>query len=280
MRLLPVPRLDLNRSILLVAACLVLALGCQPGMRIDAVVQTKSCTDDANTMVMKLHSTSTFLGYLFDGGTTNVLGIPYAYSNGNALEAFYLVQLNHVNLNEKVTVKFHAFVILANTLTVSLADVSFHKAAWYTYPTVPDCAVAHTPTFTITQPVPHRSAALALSDGVTVEVTNPNPLPMSLVSLEMVESPALLDPASLDWDNPVFNALPWQSAAPGGALLDAAGPPLVVNLPGTMTGQAILCRFVSVYNGMEVDCIMQASPSAALAVKSSSWGAVKALYRK
>jgi hypothetical protein len=110
-------------------------------------------------------------------------------------------------------------------------------------------------------------------------VTNPNPLPMTLVALDLVESPDVLDASSLDWDDPAFNALPWQAAAPGGVTLDAAAPPLAIDLPGTASGRAILCRFISVYNGMEVRGIMQASAGSPLAVKSSTWGALKALYR-
>jgi hypothetical protein len=279
MRFLPVSWINPNRLILLATASLVVALGCEPGMRIDAVVEARSCTDNAQTMILLMNSTSPELGVGFTGGSSNVKGIPQTYSDGSTLHTWIMTELDHVNLNEKVTVKFYSFVIVANTLTVSLADVAFYKSPWYTYPTVPDCAVTHTPQFTVTQPVPHRSGAIALSDGVTVEVTNPNPLPMTLVALDLVESPDVLDPSSLDWDAPAFNALPWQAAAPGGATLDAAAPPLAIDLPGTASGRAILCRFISVYDGMEVRGIMQASAGSPLADKPSTWGGVKALYR-
>jgi hypothetical protein len=265
---------------LLGAMFLAIVLGCEPGMRIDAVVQARSCTDDAQTMILVMNSTSPILSVGFTGGTPNVKGIPLSYSNGNTHQAWILTELDHVNTGQKVTVKFYSFVILANTLTVSLADVAFYKSPWYTNPTVPDCAVVHTPQFTITQPVPHRSASLAASDGFTLEVTNPNPLPMMLVALDLVHAPSVLDPASLDWDDPSFNALPWHSAPTGGGVLDVGAPPVVVDIPddGT-TGGAILCRFISVYDGMEVRGIMQASPGSPLATKKSTWGGVKALYR-
>lgn len=276
MQFLPVSWLNPNRSILLATTSLILALGCQPGMRIDAVVETRSCTDDAQTMILLMNSTSPILSVGYSGGSPNVLGIPLSYSDGSTLHTWIMTELNHANLNEKVMVKFYSFVIVANTLTVSLADVAFYKAPWYTNPTVPDCVVAHTPQFTVTQPVPQ--ARIAFSEGVTVEVTNPNPLPMTLVALDLVESPSVLEPSSLDWENPEFNALPWQAAA-GGATLDPAGPPLAINLPGTASGQAILCRFISVYDGMEVRGIMQASAGSPLAAKPITWGGVKALYR-
>ena len=114
-------------------------------------------------------------------------------------------------------------------------------------------------------------------DGLTVEVTNPNALPMSLVQLDFAEAPDALDASSLDWDDPTLNALPWQ--ATGGATLDVGAPPLTVNLPGSATGHAILCRFISVYDGMEVDVIMQANLSPPLATRNITWGGVKTLYR-
>jgi hypothetical protein len=267
-----------ERLLLTGAACAVLALGCGPVMEITASVTAKSCTDNAQTMRFFMQSTSGISAVNFAGGTPNVKGIPYGYSDGSTLHLWILCELLNVNRGDKVTVKMKNYVFVANTLTVSLADVAFFQAPWYTYPDIPDCAGVHTPQFTITQPVPNHGAAHATSsDGLTVQVTNPNALPMSLVQLDFAEAPDALDAALLDWDNPTLNALPWQ--ATGGATLDVGAPPLTVDLPGSAAGHAILCRYISVYDGMEVDVIMQANLSPPLATKNSTWGGVKALYR-
>jgi len=280
MRFLPDSRLKLNQPLLVAAVCLVLALGCTQTMPIEVVLDARSCTDDALTMGFTMHTTSLVINYQFLGGTPNVNGIPIVYGNNIQKDAFFLVDLNHAMQGDKVEVKYASHVELAPTLTIQLADVAFYKAMWNTYPTVPDCAVAQTPKFTVTQPVPPGSPARTSSDNLTLEVADPGPLPMLLTDLDLAEVPAVLPPEALDWDSPVFNALSWQAGAPFGATLDPSGAPMVLNLPGTTSAGAVLCRFISDYDGMEVRGIVQVDLSgAALKSSPSTWGAVKALYR-
>jgi hypothetical protein len=179
-----------------------------------------------------------------------------------------------------VQVKYGSHVVLAPTLTVTLADVAFYRQPASSFPTVPDCAVVQSPKFTITQPVPPGNAAPASSENLMVEVADPGALPLSIVALDFAEAPGMLPPDQLDWDAPAFNALSWQQEAPGGLVLDAAAPPAVINLPGATSAPAVLCRFISIYDGMEVRGILQVDVAGtALRTAPSTWGAVKALYR-
>lgn len=265
----------LNRFLFILGVCLVLALGCTQTMYIEASLEAHSCTDDAQTMSFVMNSTSLPINYLFLGGTPNVLGIPSLVGNPGT---FY-VALDHANKGDKVQVKYGSHVVLAPTLTVTLADVSFYKATADLYPTVPDCAVIQTPKFTITQPVPQGNAAAVAPDNLVVEVTDPGALPLTLVDLDFAEAPGLLPADQLDWNAPALNALSWQAEAPGGLVLDAASAPAVINLPGATSAPAVLCRFISVYDGMEVRGILQVDVvGATLETTPSTWGAVKSLY--
>lgn len=102
---------------------------------------------------------------------------------------------------------------------------------------------------------------------------------MTLLKLDLAHIPTALDPSLLSEDNPVLNALPWQSVIAGGALLDPAGPPLSTQFPDVMADGAVLCRFDSVYDGNEVSGIIQADLATPLATKLSTWGGVKSLFR-
>jgi hypothetical protein len=136
------------------------------------------------------------------------------------------------------------------------------------------------PQYTITYtPAPGSLLKAASPASLTLQVSDPYPLPMTLVSLELVESPTVLNASLLDWDNGSFNALPWVPATTGGAILDAASAPLAINLPDTATGAAVLCRAISIYDGMEVRGIIQINLSPPLATKLATWSSVKALYR-
>ena len=279
MRTLPFASLNRDRIVLVAAACLVLALGCQPSMLVDTVVTAKSCTNNAHTMTFELHSNCAINGAIFTGGTPNVLGIRALYANGTSQNMTVVSELDNAMKNDKVQEAFHAGVTIHGTVVMSLADLAFYQANWQSIG-APDCAVIQSPRYTVTYvPAPGTLLARAISPAsLSLQVSDPYPLPMTLVSLELVESPAVLDPSLLDWDNASFNALPWVSAA-GGAILDAASAPLVVNLPGTATGAAVLCRYISIYDGMELRGIIQVNLTPPLATKLATWSAVKALYR-
>lgn len=280
MRSLPFASHNRDRYfILLAVACLVLALGCQPAMLVDTVITAKSCTNNAHTMTFVMHSNCAINGAIFTGGTPNVLGIRALYANGTSQNMTCVSELDNAMKNDKVQEAFHAGVTIQGTVVMSLADLAFYQADWQSIG-APDCGVIHSPQYTVTYvPAPGSFLKRASPASLTLAVSDPYPLPMTLVSLELVESAAVLDPSVLDWDNATFNALPWATATPGGAIMDAASAPLEVNLPDMATGAAVVCRFISVYDGMEVRGIMQVDLSPPLATKLVTWSSVKALYR-
>jgi hypothetical protein len=272
--------LSLERLLLIAGACTSLALACQPAVEVDAVVSAKSCTDGAHTMIFELNSNSPLHNYFFLGGSSNVLGIPFVYPNNQNPEDWSVVtDLDNVAKNQKVTVKFETHIDVVNPVVVKLANVSFFKAGSNPTPTVPDCSQTQGPTFTITyiQPPP-GSAAQKAPASLTLQVSDPNPLPMSIVQMDLVHVSSMLDASVLDWDSAAFNALPWQPAFPGGAVLDPASGPISTPLPDSPGGGAVLCRFVSIYDGNEVDGIIQENLSVPLATKTATWGNVKALF--
>jgi hypothetical protein len=274
--------LSFERLLLLAGACTSLALACQPAVQIDAVVTARSCTDDAQTMKMEFLSNTPVHNFIFEGGSANVLGIPAIQPNGNNTgDTFVITDLANVKKSDKVSVEFKCAVDVHNPMVMQLANVTFFKDPSNLNPTVPDCAVAQTPTFTIlweSQPLP-GSMASSPASSLSLEVSDPNPLPITLLQLELAHIPVALDPSLLSEDNPVLSALPWQSVIAGGALLDPAGPPVSSQFPNVMADGAVLCRFISVYDGNEVSGIMQANLSAPLAAKLSTWGGVKSLFR-
>ena len=277
--------LSLERLLLTAGACGVLALGCAPAIQIDAVVTGKSCVNGAQTMKMELLSNTPVHNFIFEGGSSNVLGIPAVQPNGNnTMDTFVVTDLDNVNKNEKVSVEFKCAVDVHNPMVVQLANLTFFKQPSNLNPTVPDCTVTQTPTFTILwqstpPPVAPQTARKSDRPSFTLQVSDANPLPMSLVQLDLVHIPAALDPSSLSDDNQALNALPWQPAVVGGALLDPAGPPVSTPLPDDGSDGAVLCRFTSSYDGNDVSGILQINLSAPLATRVASWGNVKALFR-
>jgi hypothetical protein len=251
-------------------------------VEVDAVVSAKSCTDGAHTMIFELNSNSAIHNFYYLGGSSNVLGIPFVYpkSSQTTGDWFVVTDIDNVAKNEKVTVKFQTHADLTNPVNVWLAGVSFFKAGSNPTPTVPDCAPTVSPTFTITYIQPPPGAAQKATASLTLEVSDPNPLPMSIVQLDLVHLPAVVDPTILDADNAEFNALPWQPAFPGGAVLDPASGPMSTPLPDGPAGGAVLCRFTSIYDGDELSGILQINLSTPLGTRLSTWGGVKALFRK
>lgn len=279
MRTLPFASQSRDRLVLLAAFGLVLALGCTQSMQVDTVVTAKSCTNNAHTMTLELHSNSAINGAIFQGGTPNVLGIAALYANGTSQNMTVVSELDNAMKNDKVEEAFHAYASITGPVVVSVANLAFYQADWQSIG-APDCAVVESPQYTITYtPAPGSLLKSASPASLSLQVSDPYPLPLTLVALDLVESPAVLDASLLDWDNSSFNALPWVSAAPGGAILDAASAPLAVNLPDTATGAAVLCRCISIYDGMEVRGIIQVDLTPPLATRLATWGAVKGLYR-
>jgi hypothetical protein len=274
--------LPVERLLLIAGACTSLALACQPAVQIDAVVTARSCTDDARTMKMEFLSNTPVHNFIFQGGSANVLGIPAIQPNGNNTgDTFVITDLANIKNNDKVSVEFKCAVDVHNPMVMQLANVAFIKEPTNLNPTLPDCADSQTPLYVSlweSSPLP-GSMPSSPASSLSLEVSDPNPLPITLLRLELAHIPVALDPSLLSEDNPALNALPWQSVIAGGALLDPAGPPLTTQFPNVMADGAVLCRFVSVYDGNEVSGIMQANLSAPLAAKLSTWGGVKSLFR-
>ncbi|HET6348901.1 MAG TPA: hypothetical protein VFH88_07425 [Candidatus Krumholzibacteria bacterium] len=277
MRFLPVSRLYVY---LFAAVALVLVFGCQPAMIVDSVITTESCADSIHTMSFVMHSNSSINGASFQGGSPNVIDIVALYHpGGSPTDLTVVTALDNAMKHDQVQEKFRAGVTIQGTVVVSLADFEFFQADWPNLG-APDCDPVHSPQYTITYtPAPGVAAMGASPATLSLEVSDPYPMPITLVDLDLVEVPALLDPSLLDWNNATFNGLPWTSVAPGGAMLAASAPPLDINLPDTATGAAVLCRYISIYNGYEVRGIMQLALESSLPTRSSTWGAVKALFR-
>jgi hypothetical protein len=254
------------RSTLWGALALALIAGCTniPQV-IDTAVTVNSCT--GNALAMRVTGTyGPFVtGISWNGGSSNIVGTPTINDYGISFEV--IAELNHVSLGEPVTLDLLATAIVGSGIGIS--DVEF-----FTVP--PDsivgdgCKAGSSPEF-----------GLANTQGaVKLELTAPAE-PLILGMLQLAESPDVLSPSSLDWSDPVFNALSWHDAVVGATPLDPAGPPLVVDLPGTTTPgtKAVLCRFTSIENGMELRGIVQTQLTGPLASEPTTWGAVKALYR-
>jgi hypothetical protein len=273
--------LSIERLLLVAGAFASLALACQPAIQVEALVTTKSCVDNAQTMKMELLSNTPVHNFFFVAGTPNVLGLPAIQPNGNnTADTFVIFDLANVKANDEVSAIFKCAVDVHNPMDVQIANVTFYKDPSNLNPTVPDCTVAQTPKFQILwqSTPPPVSAEKSDRPSFTLNVSDANPLPMSLVQLDLAHIPAALDPLSLN-DNPALDALPWQHVAAGGAVLDPASPPLSVPLQDDGTNGAVLCRWASIYDGIEVSGIVQVDLNAPLATKLSTWGGVKSLFR-
>ncbi len=263
-----VSRLTRNpRCARLLVVLLPIAVACSlPVYDIQEVIQARSCTDDAVTMLATVGVSGILFDVGYDGGSANIIGTPLLVPNaGNLL---LVADLDDVDLGEAVTLRYHAKVSTA-FLSVTTTDILFFTMPWEQYP--PACSAAEGPSFQI---------ALDPIYDLLLRVSNPGPLPLTIVVLELAEA-SLLSPEQLDWEDPVFNALPWHAAVLGGTILDGASPPLAIDLPDELTGGgAVLCRVVSLYDGHEVKGIVQVNVTGSpVAARTTTWGAVKALYR-
>jgi hypothetical protein len=278
--------LPVERLLLIAGACSCLAFAaCQPAVQIEALVITHSCTDDARTMRMEFFSNTPVHNFIYVTGTANVIADPAVRPNGNnTSDTFVVTDLTTgVKANDEVSMVFKFAADLHNPMVVQLGNVAFFKETsdLIDLNTVPDCTLAQTPQLQVLwQSGPTQVSAEKMSlANLTLQLSDPNPLPMSLLQFDLVHIPAPLDASALSEGNPALAALPWQPAAPVGAVLDPAGPPVSTPLPGDIVGGAVLCRFVSIYDGHEVNGIVQIDLSAPLATKLSTWGGVKSLFR-
>jgi len=249
-------------------ASLSVLAACQPiTYDIQQVIQAESCTDDAVAMQAQVEA-SGYMALTFDAASANVVGEPLEIPFGPA--SLLVAELNSVDTGDEVMLRYDARITTTGFLAVSITDIAFYKTPWEEgHP--PDCSPADGPAVEV---------ATDAIYGLHLRIRNPGPLPMMITSLELVESD-LLPPSSLDWNNDQFNALPWVPAVQSGTMLDAGAPVLIADLPDVATGgPAALCRVISVYDGHEVRGITQVNLAGQpVAVHSTTWGALKALYR-
>jgi hypothetical protein len=259
-------RYSVSRIAWALASLSVLA-ACQPATYdIQQVIEAESCTDDAVAMQAQVESSGS-LSLTFDAASANVVGAPLEIPFGPA--SLLVAELNSVNTGDKVMLRYNAHITTVGFLSVSVTDIAFYKTPWEEG-NPPDCSPADGP------------AVEVVTDGVYdlhLRIRNPGPLPMMITSLELVESD-LLPGSSLDWQDDQFNALPWVPAVQSGTMLEPGAPAVIVDLPDVATGgPAALCRFISVYDGHEVRGITQVNLAGQpVTVRSTTWGAVKALY--
>jgi len=241
-----------------------------PSIDVQEVIETRSCTDDAVAMQVFVESSGFVSNVSFDGGSPNVLGVPILLGQGGGI--FIIAELDSVDTGEAVTLRYSARVTMLNPLTLTTSQIDFFKSPW-DGSGAPDCNGTEAPTFTL--------ATNALFD-LSLQITNPGSLPLTLAMLEFAQASSALPSESLNWDDPQFNSLSWYSAIPGGTTLDPAGSPVVIDLPDASSGGSfVLCRCISVYDGLEVRGIVQASLTGSpLTVQRTTWGAVKAFYRR
>lgn len=255
----------------IVAASIVLPIfaACElPVIEVQEVIETRSCTDDAVAMQVFVESSGLVNNVTFDGGSSNVLGVPVLVGGGGGI--FIVAELNSVDTGELVALRYTADLTMFNPLTLTTSQIDFFKTPW-DGSNPPDCNGTEAPNFTL--------STNALFD-LSLRVTNPGSLPLTLVMLELAEASDDLPNESLAWDDPDFNSLSWHAAVTGGTTLDPAGLPIEIDLPdASSVGSFVLCRCISIYDGLEVRGIIQADVKGApVSVQSMTWGAVKALY--
>lgn len=259
-------------SLLAGGALAVFVLGCShTPITTQQSLELHSCVDGARSVrfvaaVGPMVSTADA-----QAGSSNIIGTPDIQFLGFGVQV--TAELDNVPLGDPVTFQLSA-TTLGYEVSVDVEDVSFYTVPPDQIPPEPECTPSSSPEFTLA-----NETALGL--GLVLQVSNPTSQPMTLSMLELARSPDVIPPSSLDWANPDFNALPWQPAVGGSTPLDGAAPPLMIDLPDDALGaHAALCRFASVSAGMEMRGIVQAAlVEVPLRTQSTTWGAVKALYR-
>jgi hypothetical protein len=247
---------------------LVLVAGCmRPLYTIEAVVSARSCVNDARGIRFLVDAGVSSVTW--EGGSANIVGAPTLTVLGTGLLEVS-AELDSVPSGDEVTLRFTLLGFFPATGQVS--EIGFFTVPPPGLPEVPDCMPGETPIFALFNDV---------QTGLKLQVSNPGPQPMTLVSLELAEVPGVLPGPMLDWSNSGFNALPWQTAVPGGTPLDSQAPPLVIDLPDQVahTTNATLLRFISLVAGEEFRGIVQVDLNGTVAVESKTWGGVKSRYR-
>jgi hypothetical protein len=234
-------------------------------------IELTSCVDGAFTVQFDLVYSNSFVASVsVESQSSNVVGTPLITPTGP--NSFLVTaELGNAGLGDPVSIGFAAQV----------QQFGFAQATnvrWYTDPPQsigqPACGPRGGLEFETT---------LSPVQGLVLEVSNPTPVPIELLSLELVASPVLLPPHQLDWSDSSFNALPWQAAFPGGIVVAPGAPALSIDLPESAPPgtAAVLCRCVYMESGGEpYRCITEIDMvGRPIAVKSVTWSEVKALSR-
>ena len=258
-----------RHPLLLASAFLALTAGCtRPIYTIDSVIAARSCVNDARA-IRFLVDTGGASSVTWEGGSANIVGDPSIADLGPGILEV-TAELDSVPIGDEVTLHFSLVGVFPASGQVS--DIAFYTVPPPGLPQTPDCAPGGTPDFTLLNDV-HL--------GLTLQVSNPSPRPMTLALLQLAEVPGLLPKPMLDWSDPTFNALPWQTALPGNTPLDFQAPPQVIELPGQAgpATQGTLLRFISIVEGEEFRGIVQVDLNGIVAAQPTTWSAVKSKYR-
>jgi hypothetical protein len=274
---------SLYRFLVLGGVGLALLAGCTnvPYVTHD-VITTQSCTAGAKAVRFLVGYSDPFVTSIdVQPGSSNIVGVPGIVDTGFGFEV--TAELNNVGLGEQVIILFNAVALRPFALAVS--DVQY-----FTVPpdqiVDPGCNAGVSPEIALIE---------TTAQHLVLQISNPSTHVVTLETLQLAGSPIHLDPPMLDWSGSSFNALPWQSPLQTPTVLDPALPPVEFELPSSMdlTWKSLYLRFVcsthfadlrtgtSFQTSIEMRGITEVDVvGGPVATQSTTWGAVKALYRR
>jgi hypothetical protein len=263
-------RSPFRRTLLCVGVGVVFALGCNSGpMQMDITVEEPACVGGALSMTFTVLGSNPISLVTYQGGSADIVGTPTIIPGTNNFDV--VAELNGVPINQHVTLKFSG--ISSMNASFSIQNVQFYTVPPAQLPQQPECPPAHGPVIgTNDQP----------GLGTVLEVSNPTPVPIQMLMLELVESPAVLSNSEMEWGHPTLEALPWAAPIAPGTMLPPGSPPMVIDLPDALapSTHATLLRYMAAYNGATHRAIVQGDvTNGSVATEPSTWGKVKALYR-
>jgi hypothetical protein len=251
----------------------VFALGCSgPSVPVetDVNVEATSCVDSALAMSFDIVSTGSMLPATYQYGSPNVIPIPVISGGGSSFHV--LAALDTVAAGDAVSMVFTAGAF--PNAAISIQNIQFY--------TVPPANI-HFPACP-----PEQGVVIATGDGgpglgFHMEVSNPGADPLFIDQMELAETPDLLPPSEVRWGGSDFEGLSWNAPIAPGMVLPPGTPPMVIDLPDVPspgTTGALIRYAMHSSSGMEQRVIVQVDLfGSPVKTQSSTWGAVKALYR-
>lgn len=252
----------------------VFALGCSgPSVPVhtDVAVEATSCVEGALSMTFTVASTNGLFPPTYQYGSGNVVGMPTIVPGTNSFHV--TASLDTVAAGEAVSMNFGTSVF--QPATIGAQNVQFYTVPVAQLPSPPGCP-------------PEDGPVIGTADGpglgLHLEVSNPTPDPIMLEQLELAETSSLLSSFELAWGSSALESLSWTNPFGGGGIVLAPGsPPLVIDLPDFPSPGTVgsLLRYASTSGGQHHRAIVQADlVGGPVKAEPTTWGAVKALYRK